>query len=550
MSRYWSFTFLLLLPFLSLVTQMNLGGHGFNVPPNVWLWCGAVIFVLLTVCDVIRFKAVKSHIWLFLFSGLCTVLFVVGALQVHWSQINSWLPTLLAMLILSGFVWGVLQQEWQPRQWHGLMLSVVALGGVQAVIALIQVFDSLQVFYLLTGYVPFKFSNVPLGSLQQVNMLASFMALCVVMGLWLLLVAQYPVKQRVLLWLIVVLSLYVILLSGSRAGLMAVALSLGLLSISVYKMKEDAEVDHKLIVLGSHYTFTKYSAVVLSVLLVAGILYYLFPGANGGLERASMKLYDVWLGTDLRLYIYQLSWQTFLQSPWIGYGLENYSESLMRWVDQVGQSERFSDVDLSKFQHPHNEILFWLVQTGLVGGIAIFGVMFWAIKQFFKLTSVRFWLLLALLFPLAFQAQLSFPFRLSALHLFYFIVFITVGLLWAKEAKSRCIELKVPSYTLIGFSVLLVGVGTVLFAFWTSKSIAEVYYFENRMFLYQNKDWQGYESSYFAYASCHPFYKQDIELTMQNMNAVAQFQNNVYDVGKYIKWKTNIEHACLINKTQ
>ena len=548
MSRYWSFNILLLLPFLSLFSQMNLGGNGLSIPSNIWLWWGAFIFVLLAVWDVVRLKIIKTHRWLFMFVSLCVVLFIAGSLQVHWKNTNSWLPILMAMIILIGFVWALLQQEWHQNQLNQLMLSIVLLGGVQALIALVQVFDESQIFYLLTGYVPFKFSNVPLGSLQQVNMLSSFMAICVIMSMWLLVVIQYSVKHRILLWVIAVLSLYVVLLSGSRAGLIAVVLSLAFLSVALYKKQfllKNQLFQERLSSFGSmdnKIGFSKYITLLLSVLLSAGALYYFFPGANGGLERASLKLYDVWLGTDLRLYLYQLSWQTFLHSPWIGYGLDNYSEALMRRINEVGQSPQFSHIDLSRFQHPHNEILFWLVQTGLLGGVAIFSVMVWVLGQWFKLTSAKFWLLIAFIFPLAFQAQLSFPFRLSALHLLLFILFTTLGLLWVKETKSINFELKRLGSISIKLSVLLIGVSATLFAFWTSKSVSEVYYFENRMFLYQNDDWQEHEALYFTFASWHPFYKQDVDLTMKNMLEIAQSKNNEYDKKKYIEWKAYVQN--------
>lgn len=522
---------------------MNLGGNGISIPPNIWLWWGAFVFVLLALWDVVRLKILKTHRWFFMFAGLCAVLFITGSLQVHWTNTNSWLPTLMAMIILFGFIWALVQQEWHQKQLNQLVFSIVLVGGIQALISLVQVFDDSKIFYLLTGYVPFKLSNVPLGSLQQVNMLSSFMAICVVMSVWLFVVIQYSIKQRILLWVLAVLSLYVVLLSGSRAGLIAVVLSLLFLSVAIYKIQfllknqPFQERVSRFDSLDNTIGFSKYIRLLLSVLLFAGTLYYFFPGADAGLERVSLKLYDVWLGTDLRLYLYQLSWQTFLHSQWIGYGLDNYPEALMQWVDQVGQSPKFSHIDLSSFQHPHNEILFWLVQTGLLGGIAIFSVMAWVIGQWFKLTSARFWFLIAFIFPLAFQAQLSFPFRLSALHLLLFILFTTLGLLWAKEAKSINFKLKTTPLILIKFSALLIGVSALLFALWTSRSVSEVYYFENRLFLYQNEDWKSYEKLYFAYASLHPFYKQDIDVTMKNMFEIAKIKNNQYDADKYLEWE-------------
>lgn len=85
--------------------------------------------------------------------------------------------------------------------------------------------------------------------------------------------------------------------------------------------------------------------------------------------------------------------------------------------------------------------------------------------------------------------------------------------------------------------VLTIVVATIFSVWLTLRGITEAYYFESRLFLYQQAEFDGYETQgYFKWASHHPFLNPMVHSSMQAMGKTAIEKNNQYDMRQYVLW--------------
>ncbi|MDO7597356.1 MAG: Wzy polymerase domain-containing protein, partial [Pseudomonadota bacterium] len=76
--------------------------------------------------------------------------------------------------------------------------------------------------------------------------------------------------------------------------------------------------------------------------------------------------------------------------------------------------------------HPHNEILFWLVEGGVIAGIGLLAVLLGVILALKKLGWQRSGAYAAMLLPIGLHTQVELPLYMSGLHWFVFIVLLVM----------------------------------------------------------------------------------------------------------------------------
>lgn len=142
------------------------------------------------------------------------------------------------------------------------------------------------------------------------------------------------------------------LVSGSRGGWAALLLSVCTIVFVLYRYR-----DLKSIIL---IAFS-----MLFIFLFVVLFWDHLPVA----DRVSLALNDIerFLEGDYhssvgyRLVLWQVSFHAFLEAPFFGWGWGNFNEAHQYMIDHgvVGDSRMFG--------HPHNQLLFFLVEIGLVG---------------------------------------------------------------------------------------------------------------------------------------------------------------------------------------
>lgn len=120
------------------------------------------------------------------------------------------------------------------------------------------------------------------------------------------------------------------------------------------------------------------------------------------------------------------------QSLWLGHGYGSFEYTFLHDFyapENIKPGMRLMEENLD---HPHNELLFWLHEGGIV---AVVGLLVIAVGYIRILSKCSGWAkrisLLALVLPLLFHSMVEYPFYHSVAHFFFFVVF-----LWLADAES------------------------------------------------------------------------------------------------------------------
>jgi len=185
-----------------------------------------------------------------------------------------------------------------------------------------------------------------------------------------------------------------------------------------------------------------WSVVLLSIGLSIGMLVHTSVRSADSYELTSgfRKLYWSHLLTMLS------------QSPWLGHGYGSFEYTFLHDFyspEHITPGMRLMEENLD---HPHNEVLFWLHEGGIVAviGLLIFAVGY--IRSLFKCASwAKRISLLALVLPLLFHSMVEYPFYHSVAHFFLFIVF-----LWLADAESGLQKVYACSYWFLARVVAII----------------------------------------------------------------------------------------------
>ena len=501
----------------SLYAGKNEGGSGWYLPFNIVVWSVVCLFIMTTFIKVLyRQRLVVSRVVLYFCAMLLGIL-LAGSVFAD-IQSDVWLQTALAFGVVGLFFWSLFQYPFTQRHFIQILVILCIVGFVQSLIAIVQSHDVYRAAYALIPYEAFRFSgDRPLGNFQQVNMLASFLSLVLVATLYLMLSRAFLNGSRVFniwLFLVVLLSFYVLLLTGSRAGLLAFMVA----GICMLIARQRFLRQHLLLFL-----------IWLLALVLAFVLSVYFPGQALGLGQVVEKMGG--LSEGVRLFLYQYSIQLFIESPIFGLGIGHFIAPFAEHI----VAEQNTVLMTMHFTHPHNEWLYWMLQSGVLALLlplafaGVYGV------YLFKRSYAYAFMVLALLLPVLIQSQLSYPFTLSSVHLFLLLFFLYVGARVVKKTRVFSVN-KALKISLIMAVILLIGM--IFYGTWhTLKSIKEAYIFQNSLFYsqFQTKE-EIANQRYLEHATYNLLYREDAVKAMNAMVEKAIKSNNQYDLQQFIWW--------------
>jgi O-antigen polymerase len=238
----------------------------------------------------------------------------------------------------------------------------------------------------------------PYGIFQQPNVLASFMATTLIVSGYLLQKINNK-KQQLFLLLTITLNIWVITVAMSRTGYLGVLIAFLLLMPWAWKRNK------------------KRLGLFLFAIFI-GIGFGLLRGdALGARNIESMK------EGGARLGHYAHSWQMIKQKPLMGYGYGSFEkEYLISHAARVKKGEL--PAEAAHLTHPHNDLLFWAVEGGIVPIIALLILVIAFLRLLRAFNLLHALALLALVVPIAVHTQTEYPLYHSALHWLVLIVLV------------------------------------------------------------------------------------------------------------------------------
>ncbi|AKJ43962.1 hypothetical protein QQ39_16255 [Pragia fontium] len=382
----------------------SMGGSGLKPPQNIITWALmatviAAVWLTRPVGQVVRLTMTAR--WLLLAVVILAIPLLYTAPQWRDAALLRWLG------LLGGWVFYVSWLQYSPPRFgrHWLYYALLAAAAFQALIALLQ-FTVPQAVPAWFAY-PIPHGRV-IGTFQQPNVLASFIATGLALALMLFLLPRFTLRntrqERLRtygLGLLLVLFPLLLVWVQSRIGwLSGAAVSL----LFLFRFQPLAPQR------------SKWAAALLSLGLLIGILTLL--QGDSGLSYISHAGSNHARWTMLHDTLTMIAEKPLL--GW-GYGGFEYSFQHFRLV------QRPSTVMTEIAGHPHNELLLWWVEGGLIALMGMFmllGCGLYLVRMALrddraknptlKRPAGEASALCIVLLPLALHTQTEYPFTLSS----------------------------------------------------------------------------------------------------------------------------------------
>ncbi|CAI1964609.1 Lipid A core - O-antigen ligase and related enzymes [Serratia proteamaculans] len=373
----------------------NRGGSGFYLP---WNLVGG-IFIALAILGAMLFSRPPLAV-----SGFFNWLALGGlilSLPLLWAQqpwLSEALPRLLGLALGIMAYFALLQIPLDRSRRRRLLTLLLAATVIEALFGLVQ-YSLLQPGNWI-GYNSLK--NRPYGIFQQWNLMASFMATGLALALYLL--SNRRPLSRSLQWLstsILVLAPLLLVVIASRVGLLAALL---LSPLQLWML----------------FRINRRRAAAALLLLVTGVgvglLLVLINGATRAITVAEPIFY--------RLAYWQEALRMIAERPWFGWGYGHFQHDFLHHF----YTTHSSGMESVAISHPHNEILLWGIEGGLLSlsGIAIVCWGLWRLLQRTRALPLRPAPWIAAL-PILLHMMVEYPLYLSAAHAVLLLVILRSG---------------------------------------------------------------------------------------------------------------------------
>lgn len=412
--------------------QPNMGGVGLALPQNIFAWGAMALLTLIVFLPLCagRWHIITTPTARLLFIGIMVLALPLLYTPPQWREAALW----RCAGLLGGWLFylACLQLRLTSRQRSLLLYGLLCAVAIQALLASLQLFSPALAWVAPNG-------GRVYGIFQQPNVLASFIATGLALALLLLLSPTYVLtrgerwRQVLLLALIMGLSALLVLIQ-SRAGLLGGALAAALLLWRFRRYRPE-------------YTHRACGALLLGA--VIGLVVVL---TGFGLSE-KMGLINRSHSNGARLSMLRDAGAMILAKPLSGWGYGGFEYSFLHFRLDEMPWRRISEVA----SHPHNEILLWWVEGGLIalaGIVLILAAGARLLRQAWRRDLLdpagdRIGLFLVLL-PILLHTQLEYPFYLSAPH--WLVLLLLLSLLDGQTGEQRPLPatkaLSVPAVTL------------------------------------------------------------------------------------------------------
>jgi|AGFT01.1.fsa_nt_gi Lipid A core - O-antigen ligase and related enzymes len=408
----------LILLGLTHVAISNTGGSGADLPEALLVWCG--ITATIAGC---AWSMARQTIALSFNARLMLAAAILLTIPLFWSPLPDW------------------QRDALPRLaglWAGMTLYVLLLNchfsarQRQYILWLIAAAATLQTAYSLAGlWAPFLLPeagrtaamlspHTGIGVFQQRNVTASFIATGAAVLLWLAADSRFTLMQevrekwrRAAVFAAIVVMFMTLTLLESRTGWLAGLVIWGMFSGIFYRTEEADPHPGR---------WTVRCAPALGIAVGLGLM-------TGTITSA---LQDHSGSTLNRVFILQQTWQMIALHPLLGWGYGGFPWSFAHFIADRAQPLY---LEMNELTHPHNELLFWWVEGGIValGGILL--LLAAGVMLFLRHPTRHKLALLGCLLPILIHTQLEYPLYQSPAH--WLVVMILLSFADRLDAQER-----------------------------------------------------------------------------------------------------------------
>ncbi|KGJ95296.1 Protein of unknown function DUF3366 [Colwellia psychrerythraea] len=409
---------LYLLVFMHIILPTP-GGIALYLAPNILGWIFISLLITSGLWQVIRKKEIiYSNVQLLFLLGVL-LLFI----PLFYDNLFSYfaLPRLLAATAGLLLLFSLTQLRLNNQNKIVLLLLLLLGVSIEVIIGLVQLFILTPFDIEITGYTPL--SGQPYGSFTQPNVMASFLASGIALSLFLLLphnAKLYAEKLKIFIYPCLFFCVLLIITLQSKIGYLGAILVILTLTPIFIKSPD---------------IFRK-SILVIIFGVIFGIISMQTMQSLKETNRGK-GLYSDMHRTD----IYKVASKMFIEKPLLGYGYGNFEKNYREFHLKEMKIDKKLAAPIQKLKHPHNEILFWAVEGGIVSILALLTFIYSYLSLFKGYSYTRALPILALVIPILLHTQTEFPFYHSIVHWVYFII-----LIWLTEhslAKQKLLTITI-----------------------------------------------------------------------------------------------------------
>jgi len=332
---------------------------------------------------------------------------VMLTLPILYHQAN---PTLSAGKLIglwTGYLLFVVLQQFRfsNKQKQRLLWFITIAVFIEALFGWVQ-------FFVLEPRNLFGYNTVnnrPYGIFQQPNVMASFLATGLALSGYLL--TRHPTKYQrkvsevALLYLMPIATIPLLIFLASRTGWLAGLLSVCLLLPYIYRFATKKRF------------FGWCLSIIIGIILSFTSL-TLNPSSSELLEEKASRT------EDIRSSIYAQTLDMLIEKPFTGYGYGRFEPEYIIYTARQHQLNEDYKPGLASMDHPHNELLYWGVEGGLIPLVAIFLAATLVLVRIAQTTRGTRLALFALFVPIVLHSQLEYPFYHSAIHWITFVILL------------------------------------------------------------------------------------------------------------------------------
>ncbi|QCJ71412.1 hypothetical protein C9446_17130 [Providencia heimbachae] len=400
----------------------NLGGAGLSLPINIISCCSVALFIVVMSGSQLNknnFHYSVASQWISIGLIILIVLCFLSPATYRYSAylIAAWIVGALIFYCL------LLQVNITEVGYEIILWSIIFSAIVESILAFLQVFDSLP---LIRFSYPSLSGDRPYGIFQQVNVFSSFICIGVASALGLIIkLNNKSQNKKIMIGISLILMSSVLPLSQSLTGYLS--LFLIVIAFFVFSKNNRKEI-----------TF-----LFLFVIIGLVIGYGIKIGLNIS-DVSETKLQT----SHIRWVLWQHSLYLFSDHFFLGTGIGSF-ESV--FLETYGGE--LMGIGRKTMSHPHNEILRWMVEGGIIGLIGILFIIIGGIHLSLSSIKNNNYIYLIIAFPIVFHIMTEFPLWLSTPHGVILMLLL------------RCADNPMKNYVFYKPLAIVLNSGIVIFGF-------------------------------------------------------------------------------------
>ena len=469
----------------------HVGGYGLYLPFNIIGWMFISILIGLGLFQVSRTqRLIYSNLFIYCLIGSALLLLPFF----YSNNVHSDLAVMRMLGLGGGLLLYLSFQQFEFKKEEKIRFLYVILGSV-----IIQI--------LLRS---FSLFDPEFGVMAQKNVFATFLATGTAIALFLLVNEKdgfNNIIKQILVFSIPFLSCIHIYYLQSRTGYLSLIIGVGFILLFGDRRNKNLLIGIGLLFIG----------------LVAGSI----------TKRETIAKSEKQYSGNTRLATYQLTFEMIKDNPVLGVGYGNFLSAFRsHYAKRKKDDPSIETIGNNNMDHPHNEILYWTVEGGiipLIGLLIIAGaflIMIWRTNQKSSMA------MLGLSLPIFIHTQLELPFYISLIHWFLFIFIIYM----IDSEISRQFEINIELLSL--FRILSLSIPIIITVYMTTTLItaSSITRFERT----------GYRDPALlvSIGNPHAWQKKYETLIMKlNLN-IAKKTNDLDKLNDYINWAEQyVEHS-------